>query len=606
MRYHLLSDSPTLYAEGKPPESLMNIIHAFWFLAGGAMLLFTIFLAVLIVAGIVFRAGPRALGRKPAVVFGISTALVAVVAGALLSPIPSRDSQRLVGSYAAAAPNASPPSGGVATGAGLPRATARSLVLYESATPDPKTEELYATMLVNLVSHFGDWTAQPVEAYRSGQMSGYDAVFYLGEPGGAAVPSAFLDDVARDKRRVMWINGDIEQLQARGAISAHPAFGFSTPSAQSGQVTRLEYKGASLPVESGGPTAYTLIGVDDPTQATVLATAQLADGGKVPWAVRSGKLTYISENPLVSQGNLEGRNTVFSDLLFAVLDPNARSRHRALVRLEDVNPTTEPADIRAIADYLSGQKVPFSIGLYPVFRDPSDTSTSPDGVTIRLSERPELVEALRYALARGGSLVLHGYTHQYGTKKNPYNGASGDDTEFYLCHLDETQSMRLDGPVPEDSEAWVLGRVDAALAELRASGLPKPSTWEFSHYLASALDYRTVGKRFDSRFERTLYYPGILSGQPVDDTAPFGQLLPYAVRDVYGTTVIPENLGYVESGGESIPGMLEAARNGLVVRDGVASFFYHPFLGVGQLPRLVDGLRDLGYTFTSAQSLASS
>ncbi|GAB3973048.1 hypothetical protein GCM10029978_051520 [Actinoallomurus acanthiterrae] len=37
-----------------------------------------------------------------------------------------------------------------------------------------------------------------------------------------------------------------------------------------------------------------------------------------------------------------------------------QTRHRALVRLEDVNPTIDPADIRAITDYLSGQHVPFA------------------------------------------------------------------------------------------------------------------------------------------------------------------------------------------------------------------------------------------------------
>ena len=52
--------------------------------------------------------------------------------------------------------------------------------------------------------------------------------------------------------------------------------------------------------------------------------------------------------------------------------------------------------------------------------------------------------------------------------------------------------------------------------------------------------------------------------------------------------------------------MLATARENLVVRDGVASFFYHPFLGVGSLPKLVDGLRAMGYTFVAAQDVAGS
>jgi hypothetical protein len=83
-------------------------------------------------------------------------------------------------------------------------------------------------------------------------------------------------------------------------------------------------------------------------------------------------------------------------------------------------------------------------------------------------------------------------------------------------------------------------------------------------------------------------------------------MFPYAVRDVYGGTVIPENLDYVHSDGDSVTPMLETARHNLVVRDGVASFFYHPILGVGQLPRLVEGIQALGYTFVPGQEVAGS
>jgi uncharacterized protein YdaL len=576
----------------------MDLVQVFWLVAGVGMLVFTIFLAVLVIAGMLFRLGPRTLRHRPAVVFGISTVLVITSTVVLVLP------GSFHGATAATGVGVRYVDGG-ASGGGLPDATTRTLVLYDASGADPKIEELHATGLANLASHFGDWTAHPVERYRAGEMAGYDAAFYIGDPGGPALPSAFLADVVRDKQRIIWINGDIEQLQG---LAADPkrGYGFTALGRDETELTRLEYKGAVLPMDPASAAGFTRVRVDDPKRVTVLATAWLGDGTSVPWAVRSGKLTYLSENPLRSQSYLEGRNTAFADLLFATLDPNVPTRHRALVRLEDVNPTTDPASLRAVVDYLYGQKVPFSIGLYPVFRAPNDTSAGPDGVTVRLSERPELVAALRYAIGRGGSLVLHGYTHQYGTKNNPLNGGSGDDTEFYLCHFDEQQTLQMDGPVPEDSEEWVLGRVVAAITELRAVGLDKPSTWEFSHYLASALDYLTVSERFEYRYERTLYFPGLLTGQPFDHSYPFGQLLPFAVRDGYGATVIPENLGYVSSTGDTVAGMLEAAYRNLVVRDGVASFFYHPYLGVGELPRMVDGLRAMGYSFVSAQNVADS
>jgi uncharacterized protein YdaL len=153
---------------------------------------------------------------------------------------------------------------------------------------------------------------------------------------------------------------------------------------------------------------------------------------------------------------------------------------------------------------------------------------------------------------------------------------------------------------------WALRRVDLGLEELRLAGLPQPMMFEFPHYMGSPSAYAAVGKRFARRYERSLYYPGLLSKRPVPDAGREWQFFPYLVRDVYGATVVPENLDYVTKSGDSIPALLSAARANLVVRDGVASFFYHPFLGVGQLPQVVDGLRAMGYTFVSAADLVAA
>ena len=157
--------------------------------------------------------------------------------------------------------------------------------------------------------------------------------------------------------------------------------------------------------------------------------------------------------------------------------------------------------------------------------------------------------------------------------------------------------------MPEDSPSWALNRINQALAEVQNAGLPRPSMFEFPHYMASATDSLAVGALFHTRYERPLYFPGMLSDQPADATRPGWQMFPYAVRDVYGTTVVPENLDYVHSDGGNIPEMLAQARSNLVVRDGVASFFFHPFLSVDLLRQVVDGLRGQGYTFVAARDV---
>src|SRR5947207_3244133 len=148
-----------------------DIVRFLWFLAGSAMLLFTIFLAILVVAGITFRLWPRGRRRRPRVVFATSTALVVALVAALAFPGTYRGVEAAFASRAPAQTDAGPTRpatsypalsntparyvDGVASGAGLTGTTARSLVLYDAS------DELYATLLTNMVSHFGAWSAHP-------------------------------------------------------------------------------------------------------------------------------------------------------------------------------------------------------------------------------------------------------------------------------------------------------------------------------------------------------------------------------------------------------------------------------------------------------------
>ena len=101
----------------------------------------------------------------------------------------------------------------------------------------------------------------------------------------------------------------------------------------------------------------------------------------------------------------------------------------------------------------------------------------------------------------------------------------------------------------------------------------------------------------------------MLSGRTVDHSKVNGQFFPYAVRDIYGSAIVPENIGNVEPEAFNnhparLPSdLIAAARRNLVVRDGVASFFYHPYLGVDFLKELVPGIIETGYTFVSADTM---
>ena len=65
--------------------------------------------------------------------------------------------------------------------------------------------------------------------------------------------------------------------------------------------------------------------------------------------------------------------------------------------------------------------------------------------------------------------------------------------------------------------------------------------------------------------------------------------------------MIPENIGNIEPeafnhapGCGCRPTWSRRRKRNLVVRDGVASFFYHPFLGTAYLKQTVEGIQGLG------------
>jgi uncharacterized protein YdaL len=491
------------------------------------------------------------------------------------------------------------------TGAGL-AVGARTLVLYDTTGPYGWLGEMYAVQVANLASHFGAWTAHPVAGYVGGELSGYTAVVYVGSTYDEPVPTAFLDDVLATTVPVVWAYDNIWQLNARHGAFAD-AYGFTWRQFDLSPVAQVRYKQTSLTRSTLNEAGIMDHVVTDPTRARVLADAVRPDGTTFPWAIRSGRLTYVGEIPFAYVTH-DDRYLAFADLMFDALAPATATRHRALVRIEDVGPTANPNDLKAVADYLSRRRVPFSIGVYPEYRDPLGANSGGIPVVKRMRDAPEVVSAIRYMMSKGGTVIMHGYTHQYDSVANPYNAVSGDDFEFFRSHIDANDYVRYDGPVAEDSAGWAGGRIDAAYAEFAAANLPRPAIFEFPHYAGSATDYAVAADKVGTRYDRGLYFPGVLTGGVVDHSRIVGQFFPYSVRDAYGSAVIPENLGNVspEEYNHNPPrfpdDILASARRNLVVRDGVASFFYHPYLGRPYLRTIVEGMQTMGYVFVPASA----
>jgi uncharacterized protein YdaL len=497
-------------------------------------------------------------------------------------------------------------SGKAAPGGG----TAKTLVLYDTTGQYGWLGEVYATQTANLSSHFGSWTAAPVAGYKAGDLSAYTAVIYVGSTYDEPLPTAFLDDVTATTKPVTWIYDNIWELTARDTTFA-AKHGFTSGLFDYSNVAEVDYKGKKLTRDTTDKSGIMNLTVTDSTKFTTVATAVRPDGSAFPWAVESGNFTYVGEIPFAYVTH-DDRYLAFADLLFDSLAPATKERHRALARIEDVGPDADPAELRAIADYLSAQKVPFSVAVYPRYRDPKGVNNNGKAQDYTLLQKPLVVSALKYMKSKGGTLILHGYTHQYGNVANPYDGVSANDFEFYLAHVDASNNVVYDGPVAGDSSTWAAGRMLAGELAFAAAGLGTPSIFEFPHYAGSAADYAAANSLFAKRYDRGLYFPGVLSGGKLDYTRQFGQFFPYSVRDVYGTAVIPENIGNIEPEAfNNHPARLSAdllasADRNLVVRDGMASFFYHPYLGTDYLKQLVTGIKAEGYTFVTADSTVAN
>ncbi|TJZ59373.1 DUF2334 domain-containing protein [Streptomyces piniterrae] len=440
-------------------------------------------------------------------------------------------------------------------------------------------------------------------------MRKYSAVLYFGSSPSARIPSSFLDDVLTTRVPVVWADQNLKRLADHNPTAWKSRYAFHTTGPNLDGVTRVTYRGTTLTrLTEPGDAGIRNIRIDDPHKAKVLAEGQRPDGSGSPWAVRAGNLWYIGENPF-DYVTASDRYLAFSDLLFDVLAPGTPNRHRALVRLEDISPNSDPGQLRAVATCLHQARVPFSFGVIPVYADPRGAANGGKPTTFALKDRPELVAALRYMIGHGGTMVMHGVTHQLDHKPNPYDGVSGSDYEFVTAHQNAKQDVVMDGLVPGHARERTLARLDRGLAEFKAAGLPRPQVFEFPHYAAGPDDYQAVGQRFGYRYDETMTYASSLSGGVPDLRQRDDQFYPYVVRDVYGTAVIPESLGNVEATGHNgrpprgPKDIVGAARRTLVVRDGVASFFYHPPLGPGKLREILQGIRDLGYRFVGPQDV---
>jgi len=446
----------------------------------------------------------------------------------------------------------------------------KALILFDDKKGDDASRA-GALQISNLLGHFSIPTYMvPVSLYEKGEIKKYSSIFFAGCQADYDIPDDLIEDMLNSKDHIFWIGNHIEQLLKK---DRDKKLGIDFTAKIDG-VSKVTYKGVLL---SKGNLRMNEVKTDK--KVKIYAWAE-KDDRQLPYIMQSGSFWYIADIPF---SYVEGadRYLAFCDILHDFLGEAHNTKAMATVRIEDVNPSTKPECVKGLADTLSSMNVPFQISLVPLYVDPATDQEIP------LSSRPRLVGALKYAVSKGGTIVLHGYSHQL-------TGTTTIDSEFW-----DTEAGK---PVKEDSPKFVEKKLKSALDECFKCTL-FPLMWETPQYLASSLDYRIIARHFSTASERRIF----LNQYYITQSFPF-----IIEKDLYGQRIIPEYLGYIPfkliEGKEDVDGELEAGKKIVetaekmkCLRDCVAGFVFHPFLDPSVLKETVQSLKNNGFSFIDAR-----
>uniref|UniRef100_A0A7C4AGY2 DUF2334 domain-containing protein n=1 Tax=Fundidesulfovibrio putealis TaxID=270496 RepID=A0A7C4AGY2_9BACT len=471
----------------------------------------------------------------------------------------------------------------------------KALVLYDNEGTWGWIGEMYSQHMANLLTHFDlEVDRKSSASYQAGDLENYQATFYLGAVYGAALPAALLGDVLATAKPVCWMGYNLDKI-AWGATSAdfQAKTGFSFIGLDTtGTWPEVRYGSGSFTRVSVSGTYVGQTSVVDAGKASVLAEC-VNGAAQTPYIIRGGNFCYVADMPF-SYASETDRYLAFADALHDVLGVAHTGSHTAILRIEDVHPAVDAGMLRAIADYLHSENVPFVVSVIPEYDDPLGAYNKGVAQHILWTDAPDTLDALRYMTTKGGQIIQHGYTHQYSTVKNPDKGTTADDWEFFRVRkIGGVQTFI--GPVPEDSAAWARGRVLTGKRMLHELGL-NPVAWLTPHYLASQVDYQEFAKVYGPSLDRGVYFATDTAGKLQFQE----QIAPYVIpRDVYGTRRIPETCAHVNPPDVLPSTLIERARVNLNVRDGWAGMYFHWYLDLAYLRELIPGIKALGYQYTS-------
>lgn len=431
--------------------------------------------------------------------------------------------------------------------------TSEVLILYDSALREDNSSFSLVVALSEYLGHFPvTVVARSTEEWKPGSLSGYDAVIYVGNRP-KKLPPPLIEELA-SLPRVIWMENNIEQFAAFRNWDGFTFYGKEL------QFVRLYCRGEEAVIADSLP----VIIVDPGNKGRIIAEVGNLKYRR-PLAWQRENLFYLGRLEFTMPFSL-----VLGEFLHEALGINHSPGHRALLRIEDVSPSTNPDNLDSLIDVMVQYHVPYAVAVIPFDQGVFGQA--------RLSNARDLLKVLRRVPETGGAIIMHGCCHS-----NEYSSKTGEGFEFW--------NTEKDAPM-EGEPDFTKERINRGLSEFARTGV-YPVAFEAPHYAMSRAAYGELARHFST-------YVGQI--QISDETYRATLDPPFIIKShlLKGMTVFPETLGYVNPEDPlSLDRIMERARMLKILRDADTCVFYHGFLPPEGLKEIIEGLKAQGYEFIS-------
>ncbi|MFV9510023.1 DUF2334 domain-containing protein [Tepidibacillus sp. LV47] len=285
---------------------------------------------------------------------------------------------------------------------------------------------------------------------------------------------------------------------------------------------------------------------------------------------------------------------------------------RALIRLEDLGPydyyTSEESIIKlkVIADYLYSENVHFHASVIPRIVYPANKYNKSIG-DVTDPVVASFNDTMRYFLSRGGTLSIHGYTHQYGLSISGLGFEFSSHDCSKNCPPDDQSDACTNAYAFRNS--YASRRMRMAFDTFRISRLPLSYLFVTPHYAASPTQRCIMEAWTGIFFEDDPLNPTKRTLTIRDTDHPFYR----------GVVYIPTRLGYVRGSDPNYDVERICREAQTFTEQDLAGLYYHPILDFpfihisetgeiqydenSYLKRIIRCMKEHGFKFVSADEV---